>query len=94
MDQVKDLEVILVHDGAIDHSADVISSLAAKLPFVVPLWLSRNFGQHAATLAGMSRTYDATTREERFLATNFSVGALTPSVGPMLKEPFDTDSNS
>ncbi len=50
------LEVILVHDGAIDGSADVISSLAAKLPFVVPLWLSRNFGQHAATLAGMSRT--------------------------------------
>jgi polyisoprenyl-phosphate glycosyltransferase len=50
------VEVILVHDGAIDGSADVISSLAAKLPFVVPVWLSRNFGQHAATLAGMSRT--------------------------------------
>lgn len=31
------------------------------------------------TLAGMSRTYDATTREERFLANNFSVAALTPS---------------
>lgn len=30
-------------------------------------------------LAGMSRTYDATTREERFLANNFSVAALTPS---------------
>lgn len=30
-------------------------------------------------LSGMSRTYDATTREERFIASNFSVGALTPS---------------
>jgi len=49
-------EVILVHDGAIDGSDVVMSSLAAKLPFVTPVWLSRNFGQHAATLAGMSST--------------------------------------
>jgi len=49
-------EVVLVHDGAIDRSDVVISSLAARFPFVAPVWLSRNFGQHAATLAGMSRT--------------------------------------
>jgi glycosyltransferase involved in cell wall biosynthesis len=49
-------EVVLVHDGAIDGSDVVMSSLAAKLPFVTPVWLSRNFGQHAATLAGMSST--------------------------------------
>ena len=29
-------------------------SLAAKMPFVTPIWLSRNFGQHPATLAGMA----------------------------------------
>lgn len=47
-------EVLLVHDGAKDHSADVMASLASRHPFVTPLWLSRNFGQHAATLAGMA----------------------------------------
>jgi undecaprenyl-phosphate 4-deoxy-4-formamido-L-arabinose transferase len=26
------------------------------MPFVTPIWLSRNFGQHAATLAGMAST--------------------------------------
>jgi hypothetical protein len=31
------------------------------------------------TLTGMTNTYDATTREERYIADNFSVGALTPS---------------
>jgi glycosyltransferase involved in cell wall biosynthesis len=49
-------EVILVHDGAIDGSDAVMSSLAATLPFVSVIWLSRNFGQHPATLAGMSST--------------------------------------
>jgi polyisoprenyl-phosphate glycosyltransferase len=49
-------EVILVHDGAVDGSDAVMSSLAAKLPFVTPVWLSRNYGQHAATLAGMAST--------------------------------------
>jgi polyisoprenyl-phosphate glycosyltransferase len=32
----------------------VIRRLAAQHGFVRPVWLSRNFGQHAATLAGMS----------------------------------------
>ena len=49
-------EVMLVHDGAIDDSDAVMSSLAVRLPFVTPIWLSRNFGQHPATLAGMSST--------------------------------------
>lgn len=49
-------EVILVHDGAVDGSDAVMSSLAAKTHFVSPIWLSRNFGQHPATLAGMSST--------------------------------------
>jgi polyisoprenyl-phosphate glycosyltransferase len=49
-------EVILVHDGAIDGSDAVMSALASRLPFVVPVWLSRNYGQHAATLAGMAST--------------------------------------
>jgi polyisoprenyl-phosphate glycosyltransferase len=47
-------EVILVHDGAIDHSHSVMESLAQRYPFVTTVWLSRNYGQHPATLAGMA----------------------------------------
>jgi polyisoprenyl-phosphate glycosyltransferase len=47
-------EVILVHDGAIDHSHSVMEALARRYPFVTPVWLSRNYGQHPATLAGMA----------------------------------------
>jgi polyisoprenyl-phosphate glycosyltransferase len=49
-------EVLLVHDGARDRSADVMEAIAEHAPFVRPIWLSRNFGQHPATLAGMAST--------------------------------------
>ncbi len=48
------LEAILVHDGGPDRSDEVIERLAAEHPWVKPIWLSRNFGQHPATLAGMA----------------------------------------
>jgi glycosyltransferase involved in cell wall biosynthesis len=47
-------ELILVHDHGPDRSAAVMRSLARDFDFVRPVWLSRNFGQHAATLAGMA----------------------------------------
>ena len=47
-------EVLLVFDHGPDDSARVIRQLAVKHDFVRPVWLSRNFGQHAATLAGMA----------------------------------------
>jgi len=47
-------EILLVDDNGPDHSDDVIRELAAVHPVVRPVWLSRNFGQHAATLAGMA----------------------------------------
>jgi undecaprenyl-phosphate 4-deoxy-4-formamido-L-arabinose transferase len=47
-------EVLLVHDGGNDSSPLVMRHLAARYRFVRPLWLSRNFGQHAATLAGIA----------------------------------------
>jgi glycosyltransferase involved in cell wall biosynthesis len=49
-------EVILVHDAGPDRSDVVIRRLVGEHSFVHPVWLSRNFGQHAATLAGMSST--------------------------------------
>jgi polyisoprenyl-phosphate glycosyltransferase len=49
-------EVILVHDAGPDLSDVTIRTLADRYDYVRPVWLSRNFGQHAATLAGMSST--------------------------------------
>lgn len=47
-------EVLLVSDGGSRASAVVAETLAAQNSWVRVIWLSRNFGQHAATLAGMS----------------------------------------
>ncbi len=47
-------EVLLVHDRGPDRSDEVIRRLAAAHDFIRPVWLSRNFGQHPATLAGMA----------------------------------------
>ena len=49
-------ELLLVHDGARDASASVMEALGEKHPFLRLIWLSRNFGQHPATLAGMAST--------------------------------------
>lgn len=46
-------EVILVDDGAIDNSAYVMDELGKAHGYVRPLHLSRNFGQHPATIAGI-----------------------------------------
>lgn len=47
-------EVILVHDCGPDRSDKVLEALAAQYSFVRPVWLTRNYGQHAATMAGMA----------------------------------------
>jgi undecaprenyl-phosphate 4-deoxy-4-formamido-L-arabinose transferase len=47
-------EVILVDDCGEDDSALVMRELASKDDHVVSVWLTRNFGQHAATIAGMA----------------------------------------
>lgn len=49
-------EVVLVHDCGGDASPEVMRRLADRHDWVIPVWLSRNYGQHAATLAGMSST--------------------------------------
>lgn len=49
-------EVVLVHDAGPDRSDVVIRDLARRYDFVRPVWLSRNYGTHAATLAGMAST--------------------------------------
>lgn len=47
-------EVVLVNDHGPDGSAQVLRSLAAEHGCIRVVWLSRNYGQHAATLAGMA----------------------------------------
>lgn len=47
-------EVILAHDCGPDRSDKTLETLSAQYPFVQPVWLSRNYGQHAATMAGMA----------------------------------------
>jgi len=47
-------EVLLVHDCGPDRSDLTLEALSTQHSFVRPVWLSRNYGQHAATLAGMA----------------------------------------
>jgi glycosyltransferase involved in cell wall biosynthesis len=46
-------ELIFVDDNAIDNSAVIIDDIASEHDWVVALHLSRNFGQHPATIAGI-----------------------------------------
>ena len=47
-------EVILVWDHGPGGADRTIRDLCAEYEFIKPVWLSRNFGQHPATLAGMT----------------------------------------
>jgi glycosyltransferase involved in cell wall biosynthesis len=49
-------EAIFVDDAAIDNSLAVLNSLSEKYPWITLLSLSRNFGQHPATEAGILYT--------------------------------------
>lgn len=78
-------EVLLVHDAAIDESADVIEALTASHAFVHPLWLSRTFGQHAATLAGMASS------SSEWIVTLDEDGQHAPhDIGKLLDRAHDT----
>lgn len=46
-------ELIFVDDCARDGSSEVIDRLAREHPWIVALHLARNYGQHAATIAGI-----------------------------------------
>lgn len=48
--------VVLSWDHGQDRSDEVIRELAAEFSWVRPVWLSRNFGQHPATCAGILAT--------------------------------------
>lgn len=49
-------EVVFVDDAAVDQSAQLLETLTAKYSWVRVVTLSRNFGQHPATVAGILHT--------------------------------------
>jgi len=78
------VELLLVHDGAVDQSADVMRQLGSRYPFLRFIWLSRNYGQHPATLAGMASTV------AEWVVTLDEDGQQDPRhVGRMLDEALD-----
>lgn len=58
-----------VNQGADEHFSDVTNELAG----------TGGYTAGGILLTGCARSYDATTREERFTAGNVNVAALTPS---------------
>lgn len=50
------VESVFVDDGSVDKSAEVLAELSSEYPWVRVVSLSRNFGQHAATVAGICYT--------------------------------------
>jgi glycosyltransferase involved in cell wall biosynthesis len=78
------VELLLVHDGAVDRSAEIIKGLVSRHPFVRVIWLSRNYGQHPATLAGMASTV------AEWVVTLDEDGQQDPrDIGRMLDEVLD-----
>ena len=52
----KTFEIILVDDGSRDTSGDIISQAADTHKEVIAVILNRNYGQHAAVVAGLEQT--------------------------------------
>lgn len=50
-----EFEIVLVNDGSPDNSAQVARDVAKRFPHIVLVDLSRNFGHHAAILAGLEQ---------------------------------------
>lgn len=79
-------EVVLVHDCGPDRSDRTIEALLAEHDFVRAVWLSRNYGQHAATLAGMAGASGA------WVVTIDEDGQQDPAdIGAMLDAALDGD---
>ena len=47
------IESIFVDDGSVDESSEVLSVLEQRFPWIKVLALSRNYGQHPATISGI-----------------------------------------
>lgn len=71
-------EVLLVWDRGPGNSDHTIRALTEQYHFIRPIWLSRNFGQHPATLAGM------TSASGDWIVTMDEDGQQDPSFIPLM----------
>ena len=55
LDKLGDYEIVFTDDGSKDESWDIMNRIADSDPNVKCVKLSRNFGEHAALLAGLSQ---------------------------------------
>lgn len=77
-------EVLLVWDRGPGGSDDAIRALEREYDWVRPVWLSRNYGQHAATLAGM------TSSGGEWIVTLDEDGQMDPAfIGAMLDTAYE-----
>lgn len=90
-------EIILVHDHGPDRSDTVIAALAERYPQVRAVWLSRNYGQDAATIAGMAVahgdwivTMDEDGQHDPAFIADFLDGALTARADLVYSKPTNT----
>jgi len=88
-EKLKDLSyvlksIILVDDGSSDGSAGVIDSLKEN-PIITPIFLNRNYGQHAAIFAGVL------TSTEDLIVTMDEDGAHDPDLIPSMIEKIESE---
>ena len=77
-------EVLLVWDRGPGGSDATIRALQSQYDWIRPVWLSRNYGQHAATLAGM------TSSGGEWIVTMDEDGQMDPSfIGAMLDTAYE-----
>lgn len=80
-------ETVLVFDGEAVESAKALQALLGTRPEIRVVWLSRNFGQHPATLAGMSASAG------EWIVTLDEDGQFMPStIGSLLDHAIETKS--
>lgn len=51
----KPFEIVLIDDGSRDRSVDMIREAHHQYPEIVGVFLNRNYGQHAAVMAGLAQ---------------------------------------
>lgn len=81
-------EIVLVHDCGPDNSEKTIRLIAQHNSLIKPVWLSKNFGQHPATLAGM-----ASSRCDWIVTLDEDLQHNPLEIGNLLDCAFDTDAD-
>ncbi|QVI18646.1 glycosyltransferase [Nocardia tengchongensis] len=90
-------EIVLVHDHGPDRSDVALRELAATYPQVRVVWLSRNYGQDAATIAGMAAaqgdwtvTMDEDGQHDPAFIADFLDAALSQRADLVYSKPVNT----